>query len=111
MSRTFHKISFYCAVSLVSCAAAGAQELNKFTFNAGVGFTQPVGATSRRLDTGFTLGAGGGYNFTDHIGLNLGFDYTQMGIGSNTLTNIGFPGGDVHIWDFTLDPVVRFRPH
>ena len=34
-----------------------------------------------------------------------------MGINSTQLTNVGFPGGNVHIWDFTLDPIVHVTPH
>jgi len=96
---------------LLSCAAASAQETNKFTFNAGAGFTQPVGNSARHLDTGWTLGLGAGYNITSHAGVVLGFDYTHMGINSGTLANVGFPGGNVHVWDFTLDPIFHITPH
>jgi opacity protein-like surface antigen len=108
-----HLKSFALSISVaaVSCAVASAQEASKFTFNAGVGFTQPVGNTGRRLDTCWTLGLGAGYNFVPRVGAMLQFDYTSLGINSTTLNREGFPGGNVNIWDFTLDPVVHVSPH
>jgi hypothetical protein len=110
---TLHNRNFLlnCTIVLVACTAANAQEGSKFTFNAGAGFTEPVGNSARHLDTGWTVGLGAGYNITPHAGIVLGFDYTNMGINSGTLSNIGFPGGGVRIWDFTLDPIVHITPH
>jgi hypothetical protein len=34
-----------------------------------------------------------------------------MGINSTTLNNFGAPGGDMHIFSATLDPIVHLNPH
>jgi hypothetical protein len=34
-----------------------------------------------------------------------------MGINSTTLSNLGVPGGNVHILSATLDPIVHLNPH
>jgi hypothetical protein len=39
----------------------------------------------------------------------LDFNYSSMGINSATLTNLGAPGGGVHIMSFTVDPIVRIH--
>jgi len=91
--------------------SAQAQEMNRFTFNAGVGFTQSLGASGRRLDIGPSLQAGAGMNFTPRFGAVLQFDYNWQGINSTTLNQTGFPGGQVRTWDFTLNPIIHVWPH
>src|SRR5690242_14072698 len=92
------------------CGAAFAQEIPPVSFNIGAGFTTPVGSTSRRLDTGWNAQGGVGYNFIPHLGANLEFNYSDMGINNRTLTNIGVPGGSVRMWSLTVDPIVRLNP-
>src|SRR5580692_11201274 len=41
----------------------------------------------------------------------LDLNYNSFGINSGTLSNLGFPGGDVHIFSATLDPIVHLTPH
>jgi hypothetical protein len=102
--------------ALLSCfgflalGTASAQEFSKFTADIGAGFTMPVGTAGRNLDPGWNVNGGVGYNFSAHLGakVNLGFD--SMGINSITLTTVGAPGGDVHIFQATLDPVLHFAP-
>ena len=111
MKNSFRNIPLYLAGALLLCAAAQAQEGSKFTFNAGVGFTQPVGGSGTRLDTGASINLGAGYKFTPRFGALVQFDDNWMGVNSGTLSSTGFPGGQVHIWDFTLDPMVHVMPH
>ena len=87
-----------------------AQETSRFSFNAGAGFTQPVGNTGRRLDTGWNIQGGAGYNFSPYVGAMLQLDYNSFGINSRTLNNIGFPGGDVRVFSATLNPIVHVAP-
>jgi hypothetical protein len=104
-------------IALTSCAGlllAGvlsAQENSPFSFSIGAGFTEPVGATGRSLDTGWNVQATGGYRFIPYLGADLRFSYNDMGVNSTTLGNLGYPGGGMHIWSFTLDPVVHVSPH
>jgi hypothetical protein len=87
-----------------------AQETSRFTFNLGAGFTTPVGATSQRLDTGWNIDGGAGVNINSVVGVMLQANYSEMGIGSNTLSNLGFAGGGVHTASFTLNPIVHLNP-
>jgi opacity protein-like surface antigen len=100
----------YVSMGLLGGCLVNAQEFQRFTFDAGAGFTQPVGNTGRNLDTGWNAGVGAGMNFTSHLGAMLQFNYTDMGINSATLSNIGVPGGDVAIWSLTIDPRVHLTP-
>ena len=105
------------SLAVVSClglligGSLCAQETSRFSFNAGAGITQPVGNTGRRLDTGWNIQGGAGYNFSTHVGALLQLDYNSFGINSATLNNIGFPGGDVRVFSATLNPIVHVTPN
>ena len=88
-----------------------AQETSLFSFQVGGGFTQPVGNTGRHLDEGWNVQAGGGINFGPYVGAMIDVGYNSFGINSATLANIGVPGGDLHIFSATLDPIVHLNPH
>ncbi|MDQ1472885.1 MAG: hypothetical protein QOJ99_4365 [Bryobacterales bacterium] len=104
-------LPLYVSGALLLCVSAQAQEASKFTFNAGVGFTQAVGQSGRRLDTGPSLQLGAGVKIKPRFGAVLQFDYNWLGINSTTLNAAGFPGGEVRTWDFTLNPVIHVWPH
>ena len=90
-----------------------AQEVPRFAFNVGGGFTQPVGGTGRRLDTGYNLDAGAGINFHPNFGAMLEFNFNDMNVNRNTLNVLGYPDGTMRMWSITLDPIIylhRGRP-
>ena len=82
--------------------AVSAQEVSKFSFAVGGGFTQPVGNTSRHLDEGWNVQGGVGFNFNQYVGAMVQVDYNRFGINGATLNNVGFPGGDVNVFSATL---------
>jgi hypothetical protein len=88
-----------------------AQENSHFAFAIGGGFTTPLGNTGRNLDYGWNVGAGAGFYINPHVGALIDVNYNSMGINSGTLANIGVPGGDVHIFSATFDPIVHLTPH
>ncbi len=106
--RSFAIASF---IGILTFLSASAQETPHFTFDVGGGFTTPPGSTGRQLDTGWNVGAGFGFNFSSVLGAKVDLGFSSMGINSNTLANIGVPGGDVRIFSATLDPVVHLTPH
>jgi hypothetical protein len=63
------------------------------------------------LDYGWNAGGGIGWNFNSHVGALIDLNYNSMGINSGTLNNIGVPGGNMHIFAATLDPIVHITPH
>jgi hypothetical protein len=85
--------------------------VQRFSFDISGGFTQPVGNTGRHLDEGWNVGGGVGYNFSQYVGAMVDLGYNSFGINSTTLNNLGFPGGGIHIFSATLDPIVHLTPH
>jgi hypothetical protein len=96
---------------LLASTILGAQETQRFSFDIGGGFTNPVGNTGRHLDDGWNVGAGFGVNFSPHLGVMLDLGYNSMGINSGTLGNLGFGGGNLNVFSATIDPVVHLNPH
>jgi opacity protein-like surface antigen len=97
-------------IGLLLAGAVFAQETPEFTFNVGGGFTRPVGETGGRLNTGWNIGAGAGYNFTSYVGALVQFSDNRSDINRATLNKLGFPGGNVNIWSLTLNPIVHTNP-
>ncbi len=97
-------------VGLILVGCLGAQEVPRFTFKVGGGFTQPVGNTERHLDKGWNVQGGAGVNFSPYVGVMLEGDYNSFGVNSATLNNLGFPGGDLRIFSATVDPIVHLNP-
>jgi hypothetical protein len=62
-------IALTSCVGLLLAGAVSAQEVSRFTFDLGAGFTQPVGNTGRHLDTGWNIQGGAGYNFSPYVGV------------------------------------------
>jgi hypothetical protein len=101
---------FASGMGLLLMSAVQAQETPRFAFNAGAGFTQGVGGTGQRLDPGWNVSLGAGYNFHPNFGVLAQFNDSQMGINNGTLNSLGFPGGDVNTWSLTLNPIIHTHP-
>lgn len=97
-------------VGLLLVGALNAQETPRVAFNIGAGFTNPVGETGTRLNTGWNFDAGAGFNFGPYVGALVQFNDSQFNINGTTLNNLGFPGGDVNVWSLTLNPIVHTHP-
>jgi hypothetical protein len=102
--------STFCLGFLMMGIVSAQDEIPRFTFNIGGGFTQTVGNTGRNLDNGWNLQGGVGYNFSPYLGAMIQTEFNDTGINSTTLSNIGFPGGDVKVFSATLDPIVHLHP-
>ena len=96
--------------SLLCIGTLSAQEVSHFSFDLGAGFTTPVGNTGTYLGTGWNIQGGVGYNYTNYIGTMIQVDYNSMGLNGASLGNIGFPGGDIHVFSATVDPIVHLTP-
>ncbi len=75
----------------------------------GAGFNVPSGNTTTWQNVGYSINLGGGWNFNKHIGLLAEYSFNRSNIPINTLTNIGEPQGNVHLWSLTLDPIVYLK--
>lgn len=104
------KIWLLTLLGAVSLVPLQAQENHKVIVDLGAGFVEPVGRTGRSLDPGWNLKGGVGYNFSSVVGAMVQVDYDALGINSTRLSNLGFPGGNVHVFSATLDPIVHLTP-
>jgi hypothetical protein len=100
----------FACFGLLVAGVVSAQEVPRFAFDIGGGFTQPVGNTGRQLDTGWNIQAGAGFNFSQYAGVMVQVDYNRFGINGATLNHIGFPDGDLNVFSATLDPIVHLTP-
>jgi hypothetical protein len=76
---------------------------------AGAGFNVASGNTSTWQAVGYTINLGGGWMFNDRIGVLAEYGFNHANIPQNTLTNIGEPNGNVHVWSLTLDPIIYYK--
>jgi hypothetical protein len=98
------------SIGIMLGGVLNAQETTRFGASLGAGFTTPVGGTGSRLDTGWNIRGGAGYNFSPYVGAMLDLGYDSFGLNTATLTNVGVPGGGVHIFSATLNPIVHLNP-
>lgn len=104
-------ISLASGIGLLLIGAVSAQETPPVSFNIGGGFTQTLGGTGQRLNNGWNVDGGVGFNFSSYVGVMGQFNFNQFDINTTTLNAIGFPGGDVSVWSATLNPIVHTNPH
>ncbi len=76
---------------------------------AGGGFTVPAGNTGTWQNVGYNVNIGGGWNFNDRFGVLAEYSFNGSNIPQSTLTNIGEPNGNVHLWSLTLDPIFYYK--
>lgn len=99
-----------CLVGIAISQPLRAQNVNKFTFNVGGGFTEPVRYAEGVLDRGFNVNAGAGVNFLHNFGIIAEFGYNHLGLASAALAAAGVPDGSTRIYSVTANPIVRFNP-
>jgi hypothetical protein len=92
----------------------GESRWSHVAFEAGGGFTAPVGNTTHGWETyGYNLRFGAGWNFNKWFGTLIEYQWNRDKIPGSTLTTlaidsgIGQPiNGNVNIWSFTIDPII-----
>lgn len=99
-----------CLAGLVLAQPSAAQNTNRFAFNVGGGFTEPVRDSDGRMNVGFNLGAGAGVNFVPWLGLMAEFGFNHLNLSDRTLARAGVPDGDARIYSVTLNPILHFNP-
>ena len=110
MNRQTLYTTVCCAAGFLLALPCVAQNTNKFTFNVGGGFTEPVRHTDGRLNTGFNITAGAGVNLAPQLGVIGEFGYNQLDLSGAALRLAGVPAGSTRIYSVTLNPIVRFHP-
>jgi hypothetical protein len=99
----------FMVLSLASSAGAQTLEEHKWNFNVGAGVTPLVGDVSSRLNTGWHVTVGGGYNIVPSFGLDLEYMYTGLGVSRSALDALDVPSGNAHVHSLTVNPIWRFK--
>lgn len=103
------------AVLLVAGSAAVGQSESPWTADIGggigAGFTPLVGGISKKLNNGWHLKGGIGYKFTSHFSTSFQASYTGLGVSKEVLNEAQVPNGNAHVWSFTADPKIGFKPY
>jgi hypothetical protein len=88
-----------------------AQDAHGYTFDVGAGFSPLVADISTRLDNGWHVTFGGGYNFTSHFTTTVNYTHHGFGVSDKVLAEADVPGGNAHLWSITVDPKLRLNRH
>ena len=75
----------------------------------GAGFNVPSGNTTTWQAVGYSINLGGGWMFNNKIGVLAEYTFNRANIPTNTLTNIGEPDGNVHVWSLGLEPIIYYK--
>ena len=83
--------------------------IDHLAIEAGAGLNVAAGNTATWQDVGYSINLGGGWNFNNRIGVLAEYSFNGANIPQNTLTNVGEPNGNVHVWSLTLDPIFYYK--
>ena len=75
----------------------------------GAGFNVPSGNTTTFQAVGYSINLGGGWMFNNRIGVLAEYTFNNANVPTNTLTNIGEPDGNVHLWSLGLEPIIYYK--
>jgi hypothetical protein len=75
----------------------------------GGGFTAPLGNSSNDLTWGWNVRGGLGWKFSKRLALLGEWEFNRDKIPGRILSQVGEPGGNVHTWSLTLDPVWNYK--
>jgi opacity protein-like surface antigen len=96
--------------ALISSTALWAQGPGRWSANIGAGPAFGVGDAGDRVNTGFNVSAGAGFNFSQKFGIMLDYTYNDFGLSDKALSQVGAPDGFAHVWGFSAEPVYRIAP-
>ncbi len=83
--------------------------VSHLAFEAGGGANAPAGDKSY-ITWGGQFTVGGGYNFSKRYALMAEYQFIDDKLPGHIIAEAGAQGGHVHLWSFTLDPVVSLFP-
>jgi opacity protein-like surface antigen len=104
------RMSIVVLIVVVAASNSNAQDDHKFTFDVGGGYSPLVGDMSSRLNNGWNIVVGGGYNFTSHFSGTVEYMYNGYGVSRRTLEEAQVPAGNSHMWSITANPKLRLMP-
>jgi hypothetical protein len=99
----------------------GDNSFSHIAFEAGVGFSTPLGNTTDVNKLGYSFLVGGGYNFNKRFGALIEYRFDDLGIQDSVLNQIAAAAaaagddisnglsGNTHVWSLTLNPVYNLN--
>jgi Outer membrane protein beta-barrel domain len=75
----------------------------------GGGFTTPAGSDQHDLTYGWNVDLGGGYKFNKKFSILGEYQFDSNKIPAKVLEQVGEPGGNIHIWSLTANPVWNYK--
>jgi opacity protein-like surface antigen len=109
----YRQISIHlAAVALITISSlhSQAQDDHRYTVEGGAGYSPLVGDISSRLNNGWHVTFGGGYNLSSYFATTLDYTYNGYGVARKVLTEASVPDGNAHMWSITLNPKIRLCP-
>jgi outer membrane protein W len=97
------------AVLLVLLSLTSLAQDHRWTFQAGGGFSPLLGDLNNRLDNGWNVAGGAGYNFATGLSATVNYTFGSFGISHRVLADAGQSSGNAHIWSLTVDPKFPLR--
>jgi Outer membrane protein beta-barrel domain len=95
-------ISILLAIALPAHAQTSRYyDESRITLNAGFGFTIPVQDANGRIDGGWHVTAGGGYQFNEYFALTGEYSYYNFDIDTGVLGPLGVSDGDANMMSVT----------
>lgn len=76
---------------------------------AGAGFNAPVLDTERAQSWGWNATGGVGYKVASDLSIMAEYQFVRSGIPDAVLAAVNEPGGNIHTWSLTLDPVLYYK--
>ena len=83
---------------------------DRLSFEFGGGFNVPTSYSSSYANTGANVTVGSGMHFAHGLGLLLEYQFIDDGLPSAIVAEAGASGGNIHMWSFTVDPVINLMP-
>jgi opacity protein-like surface antigen len=112
LSLVLHAVTLLTLTTALCSNNARAQEPpeHRWTANGAVGFTPLVGAINQRLDNGWHVSFGAGYNFSSRFSLAGQFMYNGLGVSRGVLHEFAVPDGNAKVWSLTAEPRINIAP-
>jgi hypothetical protein len=83
---------------------------HSLAFEAGGGFSGPIGNSANYITWGGNFTVGGGLHLSKRFSLLAEYQFIDDKLPGAIIAETGATGGDAHIWSLTLDPVIDLFP-
>jgi len=83
--------------------------MDKVTWEAGAGFTQPLASAGQTVNTAWNITVGAGYNFVPKFGVLAEYSFNRFGLTNAVINEAGTDDGNSHLWSATLEPIWRYK--